>query len=212
MLEILGARQKKLLRMLLKHKDGLTADELSEQLDITRTAVRQHLTALESDKLVVKGATRPSGGRPEQLYILTEEGRELFPRHYSWFAQLLIESIKEEAGADGLGERLSAIGTRVAEQLRHQYPGLDLPDERVRKLCAIMEQIGYDARSIADDGAAPGIEADNCVFHHLAMQNPEVCKFDLALLAAFTNSDVVHEECMAKGSNICRFRFHARKD
>ncbi|MCI0452981.1 MAG: hypothetical protein L0Z51_11440 [Candidatus Latescibacteria bacterium] len=40
-----------------------------------------------------------------------------------------------------------------------------------------------------------------------ARAHPEVCHFDLALLATFTDSKVAHEECMAKGGNVCRFKF-----
>ena len=96
MLEILGVRQEELLRLLLKNKAGMTADELSAQLTITRNAVRQHLAALENDGLVKKSVTRASGGRPEQLYVLTDKGNECFPRHYAWFAQLLLQSVQQQ--------------------------------------------------------------------------------------------------------------------
>ena len=74
MLSILGTRQQELLTMLLKNKGGLTVDELSRQLEITRNAVRQHLAALENDGLVNPGVTRTSGGRPQQIYVLTDAG------------------------------------------------------------------------------------------------------------------------------------------
>jgi predicted ArsR family transcriptional regulator len=209
MLEILGIRQKELLRLLLKNKAGMTVDELSAQLAITRNAVRQHLAALENDGLLKKGVTRASGGRPEQLHVLTDKGNECFPRHYAWFAQLLVESVQQEAGADGLGERLSTMGAQVGKQLRAQHPELVSRGEKVQKLSEIMEQLGYDARSTDGDNAEQ-IEADNCVFHTLALKNPNICQFDLALLAAFTDSTVDHQECMAKGDNICRFKFNAK--
>lgn len=210
MLEILGARQKELLRLLLKNKSGMTADELSEGLNITRNAARQHLAALETDRLVEKGATRPSGGRPEQLYRLTDKGRELFPRHYSWFAELLIESIKATAGEEGLRDRLREMGEQVANQLRNQNPDLASPEEKVQKLSEIMEQLGYNASHDIHAGAAPTIEADNCIFHHLATHNPDVCQFDLALMSAFTERAVDHQECMAKNGNVCRFRLYEK--
>lgn len=209
MLEILGIRQKELLKLLLKNKPGMTADELSAQLAITRNAVRQHLAALENDGLVKKGVTRASGGRPEQLYVLTDKGNECFPRHYAWFAQLLIESVQQEAGADGLGERLSTMGAQVGKQLRAQHPELVSRGEKIQKLSEIMEQLGYNARSTGGDKAKV-LEADNCVFHTLALMNPNICQFDLALLSAFTDSTVDHQECMAKGGNICRFKFNAK--
>lgn len=209
MLEILGTRQKELLQLLLKNKAGMTVDELSGQLSITRNAVRQHLAALENDGLVKKGATRASGGRPEQLHVLTDKGKECFPRHYAWFAQLLIESVQQQVGADGLADRLRTMGTQVGKQLRAQHPELVSRSEKIQKLSEIMEQLGYNARSTGGD-KAKAIEADNCVFHTLALTNPNVCQFDLALLSAFTDSAIDHQECMAKGGNICRFKFTAK--
>jgi predicted ArsR family transcriptional regulator len=205
MLEILGVRQKELLKLLLKNKTGMTVDQLSGQLEITRNAVRQHLASLENDGLIEKGITRASGGRPEQLYVLTEKGSECFPRHYSWFAQLLVESVQQEIGAEGLGERLTAMGEKVAQQLRAQYPDLKTREEKVQKLSEIMEQLGYSTMHEVNKAAT--IEADNCVFHTLALQNPAICQFDMALLSNFTDSKVDHQECMAKNGNVCRFKF-----
>ena len=209
MLEILGIRQEELLRLLLKNKAGMTADELSAQLTITRNAVRQHLAALENDGLVKKSVTRASGGRPEQLYVLTDKGNECFPRHYAWFAQLLVQSVQQESGAEGLSERLSTMGAQVGKQLRLQYPELVSRGEITQKLSEVMDQLGYNARSAGGEKEEV-IEADNCVFHTLALLNPIICKFDLALLSAFTDSAVDHQECMAKGGNICRFKFNAK--
>ncbi|HLO64147.1 MAG TPA: hypothetical protein VK165_14410, partial [Azonexus sp.] len=142
-----------------------------------------------------------------QLYVLTPAGQELFPRHYAWFAQLVVESIKQEAGAEAAQERLANMGSAVAGQLLRQHPGLEGRQQRVDKLAGIMEEMGYETAKADAAGAEPRIEASNCVFHKLAMDDPDVCAFDLALLSTFTDSAVDHEECMAKGGNVCRFRF-----
>ncbi|HET6629071.1 MAG TPA: HTH domain-containing protein, partial [Woeseiaceae bacterium] len=81
MADIYGTRRKQLMRYLLRHKAGASIDELARTLGVTRTAVRQHLAALARDALVVPGAERPTGGRPQRLFVLTQEGREAFPRH-----------------------------------------------------------------------------------------------------------------------------------
>lgn len=207
MLAILGARQQELLNFLLKNKDGLTVDEFSKRLEITRNAVRQHLAALENDGLVTQGATRPSGGRPEQLYVLTDAGKEFFPRRYSWFAQLIVESIKQESGAEALRERMGTMGSEVAQQLRRQHSGLENQQQKVGKLTEIMEQLGYNTKSATVMDGVPTIEADNCIFHNLAIKNPEICQFDLAMMSTFTDSKIDHQECMASGGNVCRFKF-----
>lgn len=192
-----------LLRSLLEAPGGLSVDELSSALGVTHNAVRQHLGALERDGLVAAGETRPSGGRPQQLYLLTDKARELFPRHYSWFAELLVASIESESGPQGLRERLRAMGSELAQNLLVQHPGLKTREEKVRRLAELMRDLGYGC----DAGEARVIEANNCVFHKLAMKNPEVCEFDRSLLATFTGSKVDHQECMAKGGAVCRFRF-----
>lgn len=206
MLAMLGNRQQDLLKLLLKSKGGLTVVELAAQLNITRNAVRQHVVALENEGLLTHGESRPSGGRPEQLYVLTEAGKELFPRHYSWFAQLVVESLKQEAGAEALRARLKDMGARVAGQLRGQQGALDSPQQKAAKLAEIMAQLGYDASALPVADNVPVIEADNCVFHHLAMADPDICEFDLALMSSFADAEVEHQECMAKGGNVCRFR------
>ena len=211
MLEILGDTQRNLLKLLLKNKSGLTVDELSKGLEITRNAVRQHLAALDSDGLITQAATRPSGGRPHQLYALTDKGKEIFPRQYTWFAQLVLESVQHEHGAEGLGERLEAIGSDVGKQLLSQYPALETRKQKVAKLAEVMDQLGYNARNATAPRGAAVIEADNCVFHSLAIKNPEICRLDLALLGTFTDSRVEHQECMARGGNVCRFKFTPKK-
>lgn len=205
-----GSRQKELLNLLLQNKSGLTVEEFAQRLGITRNAVRQHLESLEARDLVQKSDTRPSGGRPEQLYVLTEKGNELFPRHYAWFAQLLLEMVEAEVGPHGIAERLDELGRKVAASLAEQ-DGNQAPatlDEKVRQLAGTMEQLGYSARSFTSLKGIPIIEANNCVFHELARQHPMVCRFDLALLSAATGADVEHLECMAKGGTACKFRFH----
>jgi len=34
-----------------------------------------------------------------------------------------------------------------------------------------------------------------------------ICHFDLAMMERFTDSKVDHQECMARGGNVCRFKF-----
>lgn len=207
MMELYGERRKGLLRHLLRRKSGATVDELAQALGVTRTAVRQHLAALMRDGFVVRGAERASGGRPLTLYVLTNEGRETFPRQYSWFARLLVEAMAQEHGAAGLRTRFGRIAASVVAQLPRRTPAGGSRREKVTELSALMDQLGYDARKVRDVGGAPTIEADNCIFHELAQRNPAICQFDLAVMTGYTGSKVELHECMAKGGHVCRFRF-----
>ncbi|SEO62780.1 metalloregulator ArsR/SmtB family transcription factor [Nitrosovibrio sp. Nv6] len=213
MLNTIGERQKQLLKLLRGTKPGMSVDELSKGLEITRNAVRQHLSSLEGAGLVTAGATRPSGGgRPQQLYILTERGQESFPRQYSWLAQLVVASVQREEGAENMGKRLAEIGAGIAQQIRGQYPGLNTQQEKIEKLAEVMDQLGYNAKNATLPGGESVIEADNCVFHQMAVKDLEICHLDRGLMETFTDSKVEHHECMARGGDLCRFRFLPKKE
>ncbi|SEL34808.1 helix-turn-helix transcriptional regulator [Nitrosovibrio tenuis] len=203
----MGERQKQLLKLLRGSKPGLSVDELSKGLEITRNAVRQHLASLEAAGLIAAGPTRPSGGgRPQQLYILTELGKEMSPRQYSWLAQLVVASVGREEGVEDMGKRMKEIGANVAHQIRNQYPGLTTHKEKVEKLAEVMDQLGYNARNAMLPGGEAVIEADNCVFHTMAKKDLEICYLDRGLMETFTDSKVEQNECMVRGGNVCRFK------
>ena len=86
-----GEKQQKILEFLLVEKQGITVDQFSKHLDISRTAVHQHITVLERDGYVKKLASRQTGGRPGTTFTLTDKGTHLFPKHYNLFSTMLID-------------------------------------------------------------------------------------------------------------------------
>jgi predicted ArsR family transcriptional regulator len=199
-------RRGDLLNALLHDKSGLTVDALGDRLGITRTAVRQHLAALERDGYVARGGTQPTGGRPEVLYVLTESGAERFTRRYSWFADLLVGLLKTELGGENLRARLGEIGAGAAGAVpRPTSPEAPLPS-RLADLAASMRQLGYETETDLQANDRE-IVAHNCIFHQLAAAHPEICQFDLGFMSKFANAEVEHVECMARGQHVCRFRF-----
>lgn len=202
----IGGTQQVLMRELLRNKEGLTVEALAISLDVSRNAVRQHLTALERDGLVAKGRTQASGGRPEQLYVLTHAGEERFPRQYSWFSEMLLQMLRTEFGSAGLEEKLREMGRSVAKSLMTRLPDEGNASKRIAAIAAIMQEIGYDAVAKTENNEQE-IEAHNCVFHELAAKCPQVCSFDLALLSNCSGRRVEHRSCMVRGDDACRFRF-----
>ncbi len=198
MLEGLGRTQRDLLYALLRQPAGMSIDDLAQALAITRTAVRQHLAALERDALVERGATRPTGRRPEQLHQLTDHARELFPRQYPLLANLLIDQVAGLLGNDALLALLRGLGRKLAADLEQQ-----VVDEA--RIVQHMNQAGYEAAVFFRSSGEPEIVAHNCVFHHLAKVHPQVCELDLALIGTLGGGEALHLECMLRGGQVCRF-------
>ncbi len=200
--EPLGTTQRTLLRALLHNQPGLTIDALAETLSISRNAVRQHITALERDGLLARGPTQPTGGRPEQLYVLTNAGRERFPRQYTWLSEVMLRTLRDQLGPEGLAASMEAMGRAVADHMLGAAPDAPLAT-RIAALNQLMGDLGYD--TLPPEPAA--IEARNCVFHKLAAEIPEVCRFDVALAAQAAGREVEHQACMVRGDPVCRFHF-----
>ncbi len=205
--ESLGTTQRGLLQALLHNKEGLTVDSLTGTLNVSRNAVRQHLTALERDGAVAKGPTQPSGGRPEQIYRITERGQEMFPRQYSWFSEMLMGTLNTSLGEDRATERLEELGRSAGRGIAERQPPNANRETRVAAAASAMGNLGYEAKVADAEEGTLEIEAQNCVFHQLAIKYPQICKFDLALLSNATGQNVEHRACMARGDTKCCFRF-----
>lgn len=201
-LEHFGQTQQQLLRFLLRQAAGAGVDAVGVALGISHNAVRQHLAALERDGFVVKGETRPTGRRPEQLYVLTPRGREVFPRRYDVMAERVIAEVAESAGPATLSKMMARLGEKAAAEMPPAADTGEVGPNRAQRIASVMLEAGYEAEA---DGEAE-VVAHNCVFHHLAAQFPEVCEFDLAFLRAASGAAIEHTECMVRGGHACRFR------
>lgn len=204
-LSIIGQRQQALLRALLYKKTGLTVEELSQQLSISRNAVNQHLTALDANGYITSASLTYTGGRPSRVYILTDVGRELFPRHYSLLANLMVNWVKQNLGDDKLESCLSELGEQVAVQFKDRVDQHTSLTDAAAEVADIMKELGYEAASndIAPDTVE--IVANNCIFHKLAENTNKVCDLDITLMSTLLKSPVEHKECMVKGGQCCRF-------
>ena len=203
--EQLGGTQQRLLRQLQRGAKGVSVDALSKSLGISHNAVRQHVTALLAQGFIARGAAVRTGGRPEHLYVLTDAGRELFPRRYVELASGLIREVAASLGDAELQGLMMRLGDEVGGNLALQFPEQSAAD-RCASIATAMTELGYDAKSSVES-RVPEIQARNCVFHHLAQQHPAVCRFDLAFLARASGRRVEHSECMLRGGTVCRFRF-----
>lgn len=206
-----GPRQQQLLKTLLEHKSGRTVEELSKLLGITRTAVNQHLLALERGGYVAKDKLTRTGGRPGYTYVLTQQGYDLFPKQYAWFSRLLLESLKEELGKEGLERYLRKLGGELSSTLKNKLRAAT-PEGRLDEVAEMLQELGYDAHAGLTEEQQPALTAHNCVYHDLAVTHNEVCEFDITLLSSLLDADIEHQTCMARGDHCCRFVAHKKQN
>ena len=196
------------MTQLLERKSGATLDELVTSVGLSRTAVNQHLIALEREGYVRKGEPRKTGGRPQHIYVLTEEGTNLFPKQYSWFSKLLIQTLRDQFGEEQASKFMYDLGVRKSADLIPRLVGKNRT-ERIAEIVKIMNETGFVAKTVSPNDAdkIPRVECKNCVYHDLSKDYPEVCRFDIGFLSGLMGAEVEHQSCMQRGGESCRFRF-----
>lgn len=199
----IGHRQQQLLKALLHSPNGLTLDQLAQELSISRNAVNQHVANLEKLKYVESILQPSTGGRPGRIYLLTSQGQELFPRHYSLFSRLLLRLVQQRLGEASLKECLAELGEHLSLEYKARVMRKATLAEQVGEVKQIMYELGYETEM---DGDSPDeIVASNCVFHELARDCKEVCELDIALISNLLDARIDHKECMVRGGQCCRF-------
>lgn len=203
-----GDTQQRLLAQLLDVKIGLSIDDLAQRLEISRTAVKQHLSGLERDGYVARGAARKTAGRPEQTFVLTDQGIDVFPKQYSWFSRVLLQTLRSRIGEADLGDFMFNLGIDMSAAALPRITG-KTRSERITEIIRIMNETGFVAKAVGGDaGGLARIECKNCVYHDLAKDHPEVCRFDIGFISGLMGAQVEQEECMQRdGGQVCRFRF-----
>ena len=204
-LSIFGQRQQFLLKALLHNRMGLTVDELTRELLISRNAVNQHLVSLENGGYVENSSLSSTRGRPSKIYTLTDNGLELFPKHYALFSNLLIRLIKQRLGDEEFKDCLIDMGEQLAHEFKGRVGENNSLVKKISEVTEIMYELGYEAQVKVNPDNSSDIVASNCVFHKLAEEYSDVCELDLSLMSVLLDAKVEHKECMVKGGECCRF-------
>lgn len=206
MSEGISSRQQQILTLLLQNKAGLSIDEISAALGISRNAVQQHLSKLERDDLVEMGVLNKTAGRPVRSFVLTEAGFNSFPKQYAWFSELVLTNLKEEMGSEVFQQYVQTLARSLSKNLSPKFEGKEIK-ERLAELVKIMNDLGFQATVVEESvNQDQTIKAFNCIYHDIAQKHEEICEFDRTLITTLLGKKIDHYECMAKGGAACCFR------
>jgi predicted ArsR family transcriptional regulator len=202
----------------LKRVDDSAVAELAEQFDLTDTAVRQHLEALEALGLVERfePTSRPAvRGRPAGRWRLTALADELFPDRHADLTVELLASIREAIGEDGLAQVLAARGRHQLASYRDALPDPTTSSVRVRvrRLADLRTAEGYlaEARPDGDAGGMLLVE-HHCPVCEAATTCQGLCAGELELFRAALGDDVTVERVshIVSGDARCTYRVTPR--
>ncbi|NGQ96952.1 transcriptional regulator [Brevibacillus sp. SYP-B805] len=190
---------------MLKTKGSLSVSDMALELGITEMAVRRHLNTLERDNLITSTLVRQAMGRPTNVYSLSEEADELFPRNYSHFTLDFLRDLHELDGP----EKVELLFRRRENRLEEAYRPLVTGklEERVATLARLQNEKGYMVEWEKDEATGSYyIKEFNCPIAQIAREFKQACNCELSLFRRVLEADVEQTSCMARGGDKCVFQ------
>jgi len=184
----------------LLRRSSHTVDELAQALDLTHTAVRAHLAALERDGLVQQRSERRGSGKPSAVYDLTPAAEYLCPKSYSQLLDQLLDVLGERTTADEVETLLREVGRRIAS--RWHVPSRDLR-VRLEAAAEVLNELG-GLMERETEGETLCILGYRCPFAAVVLEHPEVCHLAETLLSELVGVPI-QEQCERTGPVPCRF-------
>jgi len=204
-----AVRTRRAIVNLLKQTDAMDSQDLAAHLGVSAMAIRQHLYALQAEKLVTYSESGRPMGRPVKLWRLTPAANRLFPDGYAELTLGLLESAREAFGEEGLNRLLDL---RTAHQLAAYEAQIHAEAELSQKLARLANlrtTEGYMAEvQCLEDGSFLMVE-NHCPICAAATVCTGLCERELQIFQQVLGHDIERTEHIVAGSRRCAYRIPA---
>jgi DeoR family transcriptional regulator, suf operon transcriptional repressor len=196
----------------LRRRGEATAEQLAEQLGMSVSGARQHLSALVEQGLVETtelAPPTPTRGRRTLLYAVTPAADSLFPKAYGELTNELLGYV-----ADTDPRKLDDLfAMRREHRIRNANARLAARaslGEKVAELTQILDEDGYLATVEPIGPDAYRIVEHNCAIWAVAQRYGQACTSELDFIrAVLPEATVERVQHMVAGARHCAYEVHA---
>jgi predicted ArsR family transcriptional regulator len=181
--------------------------ELSSEIAVTPTAVRQRLARLLAQGLVQRQPMRNGRGRPKHRYQLTQKGLRCTGSNFADLALALWREVSRledfELRRTVLRRVLQSLFDRYAKQIE----GRTLV-ERMRSLADLLAErrIPFSVEIADQAGQLPVLTAHVCPYPELAESDRTICALERVLLSELLGENIKLAHCRLDGGSSCQFQ------
>jgi predicted ArsR family transcriptional regulator len=200
--------RRRILVTMMEH-EGMTADELAEEVGITPVAVRRHLTNLERDRLVEREQVRRPLGRPNFVYRLTEAAHLLFPNNYDQLANYVLRAIEQYFGEEAVERIFEQRRRELARTYEARVNGETLP-ARLEQLTQLREEDGYLAAWEKQPDGSFILHQYHCPIERVAEVCGAACAQELELFADLLRAEVNRKQHHVMGDPACSYQIRPK--
>lgn len=199
----LSPTQRHVLEVLKRHGE-VTPDELAVALEISSSAVRQHLAALRTAGLVVSHKDHGHAGRPAERFRATTLAEPLFANTDDRLPIELLEHMEAEE-PELIGRVFDRRRRQMVDDAENRLAGRTV-DERVAILTELLDEQGYLADFEAVTAGHFRINLHNCAIWAVANRYPQACAAELDYLRALIpEASVQRVTHKTNGAHTCAY-------
>ncbi len=192
----------------LKTSGASAAEEISGELGFTGMAIRQHLYALEEEKLVTFEDHGHGRGRPKRRWKLTPRADRLFPDRHNDLMVDILGNIRSTFGDEGMQALLKSRGQQLTEKYKEAAKDKKTLAAKAKSLAAARTLEGYMAEvERLKDGALLFVE-NHCPICDAARTCQSLCHNELEIFQKTLGKSVRVErtEHILAGDRRCAYR------
>lgn len=193
---------------LLKTDGPLDSAQLAERLGVTAMAVRQHLYALQGERLVTAEERAGPVGRPAKYWMLTREADRLFPEAYAELSVALVGAMEDAFGAEGLQRVLASRCARQRVDYAKRIRPSDSLKKKVAELARVRTEEGYMAEVTRGEDGSYLLVENHCPICAAATACQGFCATELELFRSVLGPGVAVDrvEHIVSGDRRCAYR------
>jgi len=217
------AVRKHILEILKEQNNGATVAELAEHLEMAPVSVRHHLDILQGDNLICVDRLERKGnvGRPQQIYVLTEEATAYFPNNFAALAGKLVAQIKLMLPPEQVPCAFRSMAQEMAAECEGLEPTMGTA-ARLEQITEFLNERGYLARweevptTAATDADAANTAEEfllhkyNCPYVGVSSEHRELCVMDQTLINELTGCACERVASLTEGASCCTYRVNSR--
>jgi predicted ArsR family transcriptional regulator len=197
----------------LKMEGALDTARLARRLKVTPMAVRQHLYALQREKLVTAEERPVPIGRPAKYWRLTPAADRLFPDAYAELSVALIDAARDTFGAAGMDRLLQTRLTRQQSEYATRIDRAAPLSKKLEQLARVRTEEGYMAEVVPDGRSAFLFVENHCPICAAATACQGFCATEIDLFVAALGPGVSIERTdhIISGDRRCAYRVTAHR-
>ena len=200
----LDARDREILEHLHRFSGG-DVQTLCDVLGVTRTAVRQRISRLESSGLISSELQSQGRGRPRLIYRVTAEGFHELGENYRELAVVFWTAIAGYEDKTVRSTLIQRVQNALADRFRRQLVESESVDDRLDQLADEMKSSGFNVES-DHSGGLHILRETSCPFPMLAEVDESICQVERQVLEQVLGTRVEFRSRCRDGHGCCEFQ------